>query len=102
MTERFTSRSFAGTSRKLVAVGTSSDFSMFSTIRAPTPRIGSPSGAEATVVGGAAGAATGFGALVAVVPFPFTAGRSTSSASPVRLTLGVVVPRPDGDGPGGR
>ena len=71
MTERLTSSSLAGTSRKLVAVGTDSDRSMFSTIRAPTPRIGSPkaSGFSVTAPGGCAtvaplrgGEATGGGA----------------------------------------
>ncbi len=40
MTRRLTSRSLAGTSRKLVAVGTSRLASMLATMRAPAPRIG--------------------------------------------------------------
>ena len=39
---RLTSSSFAGTTRKLVAVGTPRLASMFDTITAPAPRIGSP------------------------------------------------------------
>ena len=39
---RLTSRSLAGTTRKLVAVGTPRLASMFSTMRAATPRMGSP------------------------------------------------------------
>ena len=42
MTLRLTSSSFAGTSRKLVAVGTARLASMLATIAAPAPRIGSP------------------------------------------------------------
>src|SRR5436190_23062128 len=62
-TLRLTSRRRAGTCRKLVAVGTASDFSMFSTMRAPAPRIGTPAtwGAAASVFGGVGGGADGCG-----------------------------------------
>ena len=36
---RLTSKSFAGISLKLVAVGIASEASMFATMRAPTPRM---------------------------------------------------------------
>ena len=69
MTERFTSSSFAGTSRKLVAVGTASERSMFSTMRAPTPRICVPGGSTAApgaeVAAGGRVAAAGVAAGVA-------------------------------------
>src|SRR5262245_22243621 len=82
MTRRLTSRSLAGTSRKLVAVGTARLRSMLATTAAPAPRIGSPgSGAVAAgsvagtgaAAGGAgvlgAGAAVGAGGA-AVAPLP--------------------------------
>src|SRR5215204_4837073 len=51
MTLRLTSRSLAGTFRKLVAVGTSRLASMLATMRAAAPRRGSPGGwAGASVV----------------------------------------------------
>ncbi|CAB4368427.1 unannotated protein [freshwater metagenome] len=63
MTLRFTSKSRAGTLRKLVAVGTDRLFSMLVTIAAPTPRNGSrvdPSGTEVTGAGAeVAGAGAG-------------------------------------------
>ena len=58
---RLTSSSLAGTSRKLVAVGTPRLRSMLATISAPAPRMGLPTGAAA-VAGAAAGAAAGSGA----------------------------------------
>src|SRR5215203_1564863 len=72
MTLRLTSSSFAGTLRKLVAVGTPRLRSMLATMTAPTPRMGDPvSGdvaglAAGEVAGvaaaGVAGAAAGTGA----------------------------------------
>ena len=58
---RLTSKSFAGISRKLVAVGTSSDASMLATMRAPLPLIT----VFAPGVAGAAGVGRGGGALLA-------------------------------------
>ena len=60
MTLRLTSSSFAGTCRKLVAVGTSSDASMLATIRAPAPRIGSLLSLLSLLSPGVAGAASAF------------------------------------------
>ncbi len=64
---RLTSRSLAGTWRKLVAVGTPRLASMFCTMRAAAPRNGSPSGSVGTGgtaagAGAAAGGTTGAGA----------------------------------------
>jgi hypothetical protein len=96
MTLRLTSSSLAGMSRKLVAVGTRRLVSMFSTMRAATPRSGSPgcsafsvgaagawaAGAGAGVAGaGAAGAGAGAGAGGAIVPA-------------VLLAAWVVIPLP--------
>ena len=60
---RLTSSSFAGTTRKLVAVGTPRLASMFETITAPAPRIGSPasSGAGAAVAAPERAQETGLG-----------------------------------------
>ena len=52
MIARLTSSSLAGTSRKLVAVGTSRLASMLATMRAPTPRMGASAGAAAAAGGG--------------------------------------------------
>src|SRR6188472_675766 len=63
---RLTSSSLAGTSRKLVAVGTPRLRSMLATISAPAPRIGFPTGpaSEAAAAGPAAGSgAAGAGAV---------------------------------------
>src|SRR3954469_16595442 len=62
---RLTSMSLAGTSRKLVAVGTPSDASMLVTMRAAAPRSGSPSGGAAGAGGVGAAVATGVGVGVA-------------------------------------
>ncbi len=56
---RLTSSSLAGTWRKLVAVGTPRLASMFCTMRAAAPRIGSPSGSVGASAGAGAGAAAG-------------------------------------------
>src|SRR3954447_22999154 len=70
MTMRLSAMSFAGTARTLVAVGTVSDWSMFATIRAVTPRscvVRGPPVGFAAVAGRAAeagfGVAAGFGAV---------------------------------------
>ena len=67
ITLRLTSSSLAGTTRKLVAVGTPRLASMFDTITAPAPRIGSPTSPAAPAAGagaaaGAAAAGSGVGA----------------------------------------
>src|SRR5262245_48656324 len=60
MTLRLISSSFAGTSRNEVAVGTERLASMLATMRAPTPRMGSPGGASSAA---GAGADAGAGAV---------------------------------------
>ena len=81
MTRRLTSRSLAGTWRKLVAVGTPRLASMLATIRAPAPRSGSPTGA--------AGAAR---------PAP---PRRGAGAVPAAAAAGAAVASPDGRRPAG-
>ncbi|GAA3396259.1 hypothetical protein GCM10020369_72310 [Cryptosporangium minutisporangium] len=87
MTIRLSDTSFAGTARTLVAVGTSSEASMFWTIRAAAPRIGlvtGPasfgSGAFSAAFAGAgfAGAGLGGADLAAVPP-----------ADPVEVAVGA-------------
>src|SRR3954447_5360956 len=56
MTRRLTSSSLAGTSRKLVAVGTSRLASMLATIRAAAPRSGWGSAAPFELIAGAGAA----------------------------------------------
>src|SRR5699024_9575836 len=53
MTTRLSTRSFAGTARTLVAVGTVSDVSMFVTTRADAPRSGDCSDSATSTVSGA-------------------------------------------------
>ena len=96
MTERLTSSRRAGTSRKLVAVGTESDFSMFSTMRAPTPRIGSPGTA-----GGAAGGSTAAGAAGVAGAAAAAGVGGAAGAAPLAGGTSLVV-TPLGPGPGGR
>src|SRR5688572_30264981 len=101
MTLRLTSSSFAGTLRKLVAVGTVRLRSMFAAIATPAPRIGSPAsdpalaagvgdaagGADCAIATGDAGAgATGAGAAAGVAddvasPFPATSEWSSEKNS---------------------
>src|SRR5438552_12394059 len=57
---RLTSSSRAGTTRKLVAVGTARLASMLATIRAAAPRIGWPATAGTAAAGLAGAAAGGF------------------------------------------
>ena len=59
MTLRLISRSLAGTSRNDVAVGTSRLASMLDTMRAPTPRMGSPGSSTGPAVDGVDGAVVG-------------------------------------------
>ncbi len=86
MTLRFTSRSLAGTCRKLVAVGTARLASMFATTRAAAPRSGSPSGSLGVAV--APSVATGVtgvtGADGAGAAGAFVAGATVGSGSPSR------------------
>ena len=82
MIRRLTSSSFAGTSRKLVAVGTERLDSMFVTMRAATPRRGSP--------GTSTSAAVTVGAAAAFSP---PAGGGVGGVGGVAATAGV---RPDG------
>ena len=77
MTRRFSSRSFAGTKRMLVAVGTERLASMFCAIRAAAPRRGVGAEPSAAVAASAVGVATG-GALAAVPS-------ASVSASPLPL-----------------
>src|ERR1700730_11726474 len=75
-TRRFTSRSRAGTTRKLVAVGTLTLASMLAAMRAAAPRSGTPSdaaapGRAATVAGDVAvpvGGDTGQAVTIAASP----------------------------------
>ena len=75
MMRRLTSRSFAGTSRTDVAVGTASERSMFSTMRAPVPRSlrgSGPSGSIAATAGGRPRPVAAAPAPLAAFPFaPF-------------------------------
>ena len=87
MTRRLTSRSLAGTSRKLVAVGTSRLAAMLATMRAPAPRMGSPT----TSAGAAVGAAAGAGAASAVAGAVAAAG-AAAAASRAAGGLGLGVP----------
>ena len=99
MTRRLTSSSLAGTSRKLVAVGTPRLASMFSTMRAATPRSGSPASAFLAAFSSAfaAGAA---GSLAAGWP-PCVVGAAAGAAGVgARLRASaVVVPLVDADRP---
>ena len=96
MTRRLTSSSLAGTSRKLVAVGTPRLASMFSTMRAATPRSGSPSSAFSAVF--AAGAAAAF--LAAGWPPCVAGGAAGAAGVGARLRASaVVVPLADADRP---
>src|SRR5690606_6571224 len=93
MTLRFTSRSLAGTSRKLVAVGTPRLASMFATMRAAAPRIGVPFGSTGSTAAGAAafagafagaeaaGGAAGEGAGAVWVAPPGASGREAAKDS---------------------
>src|SRR3954466_273631 len=58
ITRRLISSSLAGTSRKLVAVGTSREATMLAAMRAAAPRSGWPTGALGAAGAAAAGAAT--------------------------------------------
>src|SRR4051812_36058073 len=99
MIVRFTSRRRAGTSRKLVAVGTSRDFSMFSTILAATPRMGSPttagaafSAALSAAFSGAVAGAVALGAAAVAAPLVVVAGAGVAawSTAPSWLTWPLV------------
>ena len=94
MTVRLTSSSLAGTSRKLVAVGTSRLASMLATMRAAAPRNRAASGGTCFSAAGWAFGASGASFLVVcAVPLPllpvtavagespFTDGRKTGLAS---------------------
>jgi hypothetical protein len=99
MTLRLTSSSLAGMSRKLVAVGTRRLVSMFSTMRAATPRSGWPgcsacSGFSALAAGaGAAGAGCGAGAAGAGAA---GAGAGGAMVPAALLATGVAIPLPEG------
>ena len=89
MTRRLTSSSLAGTSRKLVAVGTPRLASMLATMRAAAPRMGFASsstaagflvsgfGASALGASGAGASSTSgsAGAAAALVPLPASPSR---------------------------
>ncbi len=84
---RLTSSSFAGTFLKLVAVGTERLFSMFSTIRAATPRIGVPTSGASPLLAGVIARETFAGCFVAG-----TAGAgATTSTDDDGVEVGAVV-----------
>lgn len=86
---RLTSSNFAGTFRKLVAVGTVRLFSMFSTIRAATPRIGVPS-SLATPFSDEAAAVWGVGCGVAAgAGSEFVAGAAVVVADAIAVAVAV-------------
>src|SRR6266508_4312580 len=92
MTCRSTSRSFAGTLRNVVAVGTDRLRSMLATMAAPTPLIGLPASSLATVAAttAAAGAAAGAGdAGLSPSPVP-GGGAGFDVAGTTELTGGTV------------
>src|SRR3954467_7280829 len=87
MTSRLTSSSLAGTSRKLVAVGTAGLASMLATMRAEAPRSGWLSGAPlddaaavpSALAGPSVGAGDGFGAAATGVAAGADAGADTGA-----------------------
>ena len=84
---RLTSSSFAGTFLKLVAVGTERLFSMFSTIRAATPRIGVPTSGASPLLAGVVVCETLAGCGVAGA----AGGGVTASADGDGVEVGVGV-----------
>ena len=83
MMRRLTSRSLAGTSRTLVATGTPSDSSMFSTMRCWTPRMrlaSSFASRAAEVIARPRGASCGSSAAVVEVARPSPEDWSGSSS----------------------
>ncbi len=88
---RLTSSSLAGTSRKLVAVGTARLRSMLATMAAPAPRIGSPrSPAGASGAGGAGAAAVGAGAVGAGADAPLAGAAVGGGAGMTAGAAGAV------------
>jgi hypothetical protein len=99
MTRRLTSSSLAGTWRKLVAVGTPSDDSMFVAVRAAAPRRGeasaSPAGGGGAGLGAGAGAGAGFAAGAAGAGAAVGAGFGAAGAcvaASVPLVAGAPSP----------
>ena len=82
MMERLTSSSLAGTSRKLVAVGTSRLAAMLVAMSAAAPRSGSPGSAAADAAEG--GAEVGAGALAA--------GSTGAGVTEAVIEVGLGVP----------
>src|SRR5829696_3232836 len=92
MTRRLTSSSLAGTSRKLVAVGTPRLASMFATMRAAAPRRGSPGWSVAGAALGVASAAVAAGRADG----PGAAVRPGGAASAEPLVVAGAVAAVDG------
>src|SRR5437763_5612429 len=88
---RLTSSSLAGTVRTEVAVGTPSEASMFSTIRAVAPRIGT--GRSAPSASGAGAGRAGEGACQVVDAAPGGAGEGDSGAGEGDCGAGPVASR---------
>src|SRR5437773_6306344 len=89
---RLTSSSRAGTTRKLVAVGTARLASMLATIRAAAPRIGWPATAG-TAAAGLAGAAAGLAGAAAGLA---CAAGSAVSAGAAPAVVAVAATSPGG------
>src|SRR5262245_48843071 len=98
MTRRLTSSSLAGTSRKLVAVGTPRLASMFWTMRAAAPLRGSPSGSVTAAAGAAAGAAVTRAAEGGATEGTGAAGGAVGTGARLRAVVAVapLVARLDG------
>ena len=96
MTLRLTSSSLAGTSRKLVAVGTARLASMLATMRAAAPRIGLAGRAGLGRLGrGRAAAAAAAGRRAAALGAGAGAGAAGAAAVPVqRAAAAVAAARP--------
>src|SRR3954466_8166454 len=93
-TLRLTSRRRAGTWRKLVAVGTDNDRSIFSTIRAAAPRIGVPASEVAgPVFAPSALVAGSCGCVSAPLPLGAAAGAGACGAGAAAATV-VALPAP--------
>ncbi len=87
ITDRFTSSSFAGMLRKLVAVGTDRLRSMLAAMATPAPRMGSPGSAAWSVA--ATDAELVCTAAVPVVPAAGVAAGGTAGAATGEATAGA-------------